>query len=403
MVIVSNPRIHLHDGQLAMLRSKARTTVVTAGQGGGKTTGWYNWVLSNMQAYPGESHLVGFPDYGLLQRVILNQPDPDRPTFPDFLRDMGEKPKLYVQEKRIVCPSGQVFFNSGEDLVGWEGAHVLSGVLDEFDLMSLEAYRRAMERTRMRHGWVLLTGTPRRVAWVKTELEPRWLAGDPGVCHIQFPSTMNPKYSPEAMAEAKRLLPDWEYRRLYLGEMAEMEGGGVFRREWWKYYTEAPVFQQIVQVWDTAFKDKTSADYSVCATWGASDTGFYLLDLWRAKVEFPELQITAQNLYAKWKPGRVLIEDAASGQSLVQALQRQSKVPVVPIKVDRDKYSRASAVTGLVESGRVFIPQSAPWLHDFLEEHASFPNGQQDDIVDTSSLGLGWLSQHSGRRVGMFV
>lgn len=408
--------LKLHTGQLAMLSSGARTTVVTAGQGGGKTTGGYYWLLANMRMFPGESHLLGFPDYGLLQRVILNQPDPDRQTIVQFLNSMGEHAVLHVQERRISCKHGQIFFASGEDLTGWEGAHVKTAWIDEFDLTPLEAYRRAMERTRMRQGYVLLTGTPRLVKWVHTELQPAWERNDPQVKRIQFPSTSNPRYSQAALEEARRLLPAWEFARLYLGELAQQEGGGVFRREWWRYYRVPPSFDlegdilpgekmaDIVQVWDTAFKDKTSADYSCCGTWGRGPYGFYLLDVWRGKVEYPELQKKVIALAARYRPGRILVEDAASGQSLIQDLRRSTRLPVLPVKVDRDKYSRASAVTGMIEAGRVLLPEAAPWLHDYVEELASFPTeGWHDDQVDMTSMALGYFAARGSGTIGIFV
>lgn len=359
----------------------------------GKTTLGYYWLLSNMQAFPGESHLVGFPDYGLLQRVIINQPDPDRETIMQFLAHMGERPRLHATERRIACTSGQIFFASGEDLVGWEGGHCKSAWIDEFDMCEIGAYKLAMERTRMRQGWVLLTGTPRRVKWVEAEIEDKIKSGDRSMHIIRFPSTANPRYNSVAMAEAERLLPAWEFRRLYLGEFARAEGGGVFRREWWQYLDALPsVIRRTVQAWDTAYKVKTQDDYSVCATWQEFDRGYYLADIWRARVEYPELKAKAQQLYAAWKPSVVLVEDAASGQSLLQDLRRGTTLPILPISVDRDKYSRATAVSGLVQSGRVFLPRAAAWLHDYLEELAEFPGGAHDDQVDATSMGLGWLA-----------
>jgi predicted phage terminase large subunit-like protein len=53
---------------------------------------------------------------------------------------------------------------------------------------------------------------------------------------------------------------------------------------------------------------------------------------------------------------------ALSGQSLIQELKRDTRLPIMPIKVDSDKLSRAYAVTPSIETGRVFLPESAPWL-----------------------------------------
>ena len=317
-----------HDGQWRLVQSNTRITAVPAGQGGGKTSGGYWRLYGIMKAYPGESHLVGFPDYPLLTRVVLNQPDPDRCTLVDFLKYLGEEPHLHIMEKWIGCKSGKIFFASAGDLIGWEGAHVKSAWIDEFDECPLAAFHRAMERTRMRRGFVTITGTPRNVAWIKREIDPE--ASD--VTYINFKSTDNPTYPQEAMEEAKAKLPRWEYERIYEGLLSGMEGGNVFHREWWQIYDtdwDMPSqFLETIQVWDTANKAKTRNDYSVCATWGRTETGLYLLDVFRARLEYPELLTTTQDLYQDWRPSKILIEDKASGTQLLQDLKRKM-LPVI--------------------------------------------------------------------------
>jgi predicted phage terminase large subunit-like protein len=110
-------------------------------------------------------------------------------------------------------------------------------------------------------------------------------------------------------------------------------------------------------------------------TWGVADNGYYLLHLWRGRVEFPELKRVLASLAEQWNPNAILVEDKASGQSLIQELKLSTALPVIPFKVDSDKQTRAQAVTPLMEAGRVFLPESAPWVSDFVEEMACFPNG----------------------------
>lgn len=97
--------------------------------------------------------------------------------------------------------------------------------------------------------------------------------------------------------------------------------GSIFRRNWWRRYREAPKCIRIVQSWDTAFKTGFSHDYSVCTTWGICETGYYLLSLWRDRVEFPTLKKVMRLLAEEWNPNVILIEDAASGQSLIQEMK----------------------------------------------------------------------------------
>ena len=203
-----------------------------------------------------------------------------------------------------------------------------------------------------------------------------------GTIKVLWPS----RYSLEAL-EAIRANGARDFAALFQGDPVAAEGN-IIKREWWKYYRETPNFIRVIQSWDTAFKDKTGADYSVCTTWGETATGCYLLNVWRGKVEFPELKRTAVNLYDRDNPSAVLVEDKASGQSLIQELRRDTKLPVIPVKVDTDKTARVNATSPLIEAGKVFLPESAHWLYDYIEELSAFPAGEHDDQVDSTTQAL---------------
>ena len=168
--------------------------------------------------------------------------------------------------------------------------------------------------------------------------------------------------------------------------------GQILRREWWKYYRESPSMNFILQSWDTAFKKGDENDYSVCTTWGRTDTGFYLLDRWKERVEFPDLKKMLVALAAKYKPNQILIEDHASGQSLIQELKRESTLPIRAIRVDKDKITRAHAVAPLLEAGKIFVPEATPWLIDYLDNLAGFPNMEHDDEVDSTTMALNFMN-----------
>jgi phage terminase large subunit-like protein len=117
--------------------------------------------------------------------------------------------------------------------------------------------------------------------------------------------------------------------------------GAIFKRNWWQLFAQtlAIPFSRIVQSWDTAFKKGAENDFSVCTTWGVAENGYYLLHLWRDRVEFPELKRVLAALADQWKPRAILVEDKASGQSLIQELKRST----VLVRVDSDKQARAQA------------------------------------------------------------
>lgn len=176
----------------------------------------------------------------------------------------------------------------------------------------------------------------------------------------------------------------------YAGQMQQRpspDGGGIFKDEWWKYYTVPPQIQWAAIYADTAQKTGEQNDYSVFQLWGKSKDGqAVLLDMIRGKWEAPELLTQARAFWLKHKAGgaivrKMAIEDKVSGTGLIQTLRREG-VPVVAIERNRDKVTRAYDAAPLIESGNVLLPQNAQWLSDFLAESRTFPNAQHDDMLD---------------------
>ena len=173
------------------------------------------------------------------------------------------------------------------------------------------------------------------------------------------------------------------------------ETGGIIKPMWFGRYKEQPFrFDRIIQSWDTAKKVSELHDFSVCCTFGEYDGKLYLLDILRQRVEFPQLVRFAQSSAAKWRPHAILIEDAASGTSLIQALRYETSLPVLPIVAKLDKTIRAQAAAPTVESGRVYVPEVAPWLVDFETELMAFPNANFDDQVDAFCQYINWWRDH---------
>ena len=203
----------------------------------------------------------------------------------------------------------------------------------------------------------------------------------------------------EELHKRKKLDPR-EFASLYQ-QSPFIKGGNLIKSSWWKQYNPSETeYMSIIIAADTAFKKTEQSDYSVLMVMGIDKQGdIYIIDVIRKKWDFPELKRNCIMTNTKWR-GKglrgVYVEDKASGQSLVQELKNQSGVSVLPYKVTQDKVARVNSVTPMIEGGRVFLPQSAHWLDDFVEETQAFPNGKNDDQVDALSLGLDVLSKMSG-------
>jgi predicted phage terminase large subunit-like protein len=198
------------------------------------------------------------------------------------------------------------------------------------------------------------------------------------------------RFSAADLARIRTEIGSRAWAALYQGRPSP-EQGAIFRREWWQHYTTPPTeFLRIALSADCAFKGTATADYSAVTIWGEAKNGFFLLLAVRGRWEFPELKRRIVSLAEQWKPNAVLIEDAASGQSAIQEL-RDTSLPIIPVRPLGGKIERANAVTPIIEAGRVFVPESAGWLEDFMDEISSFPSSPHDDFVDTVSQALSYL------------
>jgi predicted phage terminase large subunit-like protein len=167
----------------------------------------------------------------------------------------------------------------------------------------------------------------------------------------------------------------------------------VVKTEWLKSYEpgEQPAnFFRIVQSWDTANKANELADYSVCTTWGVKDKCFYLLDVFRRRLNYPDVKRSVKELALRYNSNVILIEDKASGTQLIQDLKDEGMFGVTAYEppVGTDKIMRLHAQTAIFENGHVFLPQQAPWLADYVAELTGFPGSKYDDQVDSTTQAL---------------
>lgn len=220
---------------------------------------------------------------------------------------------------------------------------------------------------------------------------------------FHFTSYDNPLLDEEEIRQLEKELPYHLRMQEIRGEFIDEATESIIKREWWKFFNADELSKKknygVYQSWDTAFKTKEENDYSVCTTWQICEDGYYLIDLWRGRVEFPELKKMVRQFYEQYKPREVLIEDKASGQSLIQELQRSTRIAIKPIKVNADKIARVNAVTPLFESGKVKInisEQSKSLANLVISECEEFPNGEFDDMVDSVTQFLNYAKSVSG-------
>ena len=206
------------------------------------------------------------------------------------------------------------------------------------------------------------------------------------------------RFDEVALADKKLVLGD-RYEALYQ-QRPSAKDGDIVKTSWFKEYEEIPLdFIRIIQAWDTAQKDKERHDYAVCTTFGQRPNGdIYILDVYRERLIYPALKLSAKVQINKHKPTNVIIEDAGHGTALGQELQLMSGIKSTIHLVGTgsiQKTIRLSIEMDVVEAGKVYRPAFASWLADWTTELSQIPNGKYDDQGDSLAVGLCWLRNHS--------
>lgn len=212
------------------------------------------------------------------------------------------------------------------------------------------------------------------------------------------------RYDLKALEEIKSGQSPYFWGALYQQNPTPAEGNAV-KRDWWKYYKDVPKdFDQMIQSWDTSFKDLDTSDYAVGQVWGRKGAQFFLLHQIRERMNGADL-IQAIRFLTKMYPQATakLIEDSANGPAVTSILERE--VPgMIPVRARGNKFSRLQGAIPLIQAGNVFVPENIDgtvprWVQDLIHECAAFPNSTYDDQVDATSQALNYLKPAGWRSV----
>jgi predicted phage terminase large subunit-like protein len=209
---------------------------------------------------------------------------------------------------------------------------------------------------------------------------------------------LHPAREPEeALEQLKRELGSHVFTAQYQ-QMPVPAGGHMIDRDWIHYYENTLEPQSgdlVIQSWDTASKTGPLNDWSVCVTAVLRKGVVYVLDVYRAKLKFPDLLRKVEEHARDWQAKILLIEDAASGTQLIQHLHESDPRGVpqpTACTPDADKVSRMAGHTARFEGAKVLFPHDAHWLPEFLRELLGFPYGKHDDQVDALAQLLHWVA-----------
>ena len=231
------------------------------------------------------------------------------------------------------------------------------------------------------------TKNPEAIPWEIVEL-PAILPSGKSLWPEQWPI--------ESLEKTKASLDPKYWNAKYM-QQPTSDNSAIISRKHWRIWEqdEPPMCEYVIQSWDTAFETKNNSDFSACTTWGVfyneeegSKAQVILLDAFKDRMAFPELKEVALKHWKEWNPDAFIVEKKAAGAPLIQEL-RNMGIPVEEFSPSRgnDKMVRLNAVSDLFASGTVWAPDTR-WAREVIEEVASFPVGEHDDFVDTTSQAL---------------
>jgi predicted phage terminase large subunit-like protein len=239
-------------------------------------------------------------------------------------------------------------------------------------------------------GWCLDNGYEHLIIPQEYEGQKHFILGQSDPRDGQGDLLWPDRFDPNWVASQKQALGSYAYAGQHQQRPVPREGG-MIKLAWFNRYDAPPdrlPTDKIILSLDSANKAKELNDPSVATIWLARDERYYLLWVWRDRVEYPDLKRNFVSLCQKWQPTEILIEDKASGTQLIQEMRGpiDGRVySIISINPEGDKIMRMSLESPAIESGRIWLPNHAPWLPDYEAEMTQFPRSATKDQVDSTS------------------
>lgn len=296
-----------------------------------------------------------------------------------FFETMGTRFNQMTQRKRVII--GQRIHEA--DLPGELLRRQKRQELPSLETLILPGEFLPKERFVTRMGWT----------------DPRTEEGEP-LFPAMFPKSvlaaMKPElgsyaYSAQVMqkptpAEGGMIKRAWFNRRYIIDGEGERPLDGFTVRTLPANIRKERYFDWIEIISDCAFKDLEHSDKVAIGCWGRKGPHIYLLDLKWDRMSFTETLAAIRDMKAKWGKlvSAVCIEDKANGTAVIEVLK--ATIPgVIAIEPEGGKESRVMGTSKFFEAGNVWLPQSAYWVGDAIEEAVTFPKGAHDDWIDMTA------------------
>ena len=200
------------------------------------------------------------------------------------------------------------------------------------------------------------------------------------------------RYDLDALASIKTAIGSRAFASLYQQRPVEQEGG-MFKRSYFKFVdvSDLPKMDATIRAWDKA-ASANRGDYSAAAKMGRGVDGlYYVLDVKRGQWSTNErdkvmLQTAKEDGYSV--PIEEEEEPGSSGKDVTAYHARMmAGYSFRAEQATGSKETRAGPFAAQCEAGNVYLVRAA-WNNTYIDELCMFPNGANDDQVDTSSTGF---------------
>jgi predicted phage terminase large subunit-like protein len=205
----------------------------------------------------------------------------------------------------------------------------------------------------------------------------------------------NTAFTVDMLMAQKKTMGSFAFSALYQGNPVAAEGQ-IIKDSWITRMPKegSPEFDLTWLAVDCAFSEKEMADETAICVASISHRHpgiVYIREMITGRLGFPDLIAKVKHLYSFYNARVLCIEKAASGQSLIQMLKKEAKIPIEEMKPLKSKTIRLQAVAPLKEFNRVRFLEGE-WIDPFVKELTTFPFVKHDDRTDAFTWALTYYS-----------
>lgn len=221
--------------------------------------------------------------------------------------------------------------------------------------------------------------------YARLEKNPEWYTKKYKAIQDDGTALWPSRWPLEKLEQRRREMGSLLFNSQYQSDPSGLKGL-FFKEDWLRYYDDAPTGLRVLQGVDPAISESPESDYFVIVTLGVdAEHEIYLLEVYRDRLDFPSQVKAIQSRAETWKPDMLGIEAVAYQRSLSQQVYDLTGLPVVEVKVTKNKLERMAKITPYFEAHHFHVKKSQ---EDFIAEYLQFPRGEHDDIMDATAHAL---------------